>query len=74
MATEGTTRYRLTARIEVDDERLNDHVLESDGARPPYTKDVTEWNFDDILRAADIEIIDGGDCEVVTIEKDDGKI
>lgn len=65
------SRHRMTIVIDVDDEVLADHVEKSNGERPPYETDVSEWDGSDIFSAASEGIIDPGE---VTLDWYDGEV
>lgn len=48
------SRHRFEIELVVDDELLADH----DGDEAPPPNDVEEWEFRDILRAAERELVD----------------
>lgn len=57
------SRHLVHLTIVVDDEILDEHLLENEGRVPPYVKDLGEWNFGDLVRAVDLEIVDTGDTD-----------
>jgi hypothetical protein len=61
--------HRVQLDLNIDDEALADHLAEADGERPPYSADLNDWNADDVARAAELDIIDLGDCAFTYIGK-----
>jgi hypothetical protein len=58
------SKHRMQVEVVVDDDALQRHLDEAEGARPPYSKPGL-WNFDDLVTAVGLEVVDGGDCDLV---------
>ena len=54
-------------QVEVDREALREHVAKSDGERPPYMIDVSEWDATDIQAAQEEEIISLSDATLIFV-------
>lgn len=61
--------YRVQLDLNIDDEALAEHLAAANGERPPYSADLNDWNADDVARAAELDIIDLGDCGFTYIGK-----
>lgn len=61
--------HRVQLDLNIDDEALAGHLAEADGERPPYSADLNDWNADDVARAAELDIIDLGDCTFTYVGK-----
>ena len=58
------SKHRVQVELDIDDEALAEHLEAANGEQPPYSNNLHDWNFDDVVRAVERDIIDSGSCEL----------